>query len=62
MPDLPQPVSVTDEYLAAIHGALVEIRDRLPEAKQHPKPGQTRVSEPAKKATRAPRKKTSISE
>lgn len=46
---LPRPVSVTDEYLAAIHGVLGEIRDRLPAPKQEPKPGEAKVSEPAKK-------------
>ncbi|MFV2172335.1 hypothetical protein ACFHW2_11865 [Actinomadura sp. LOL_016] len=30
MASLPQPVTVTDHYLAAIHGVLGEIRDRLP--------------------------------
>lgn len=48
---LPRPVSVTDEYLAAIHDVLGEIRDRLPEAKKEPA-GQTKVSEPAKKPAR----------
>lgn len=59
MPELPQPVSITDEYLAAIHGVLGEIRDRLPKPKQEPKAGTTRVSEPAKApAKRAARKIT----
>jgi hypothetical protein len=49
MVGLPSPVSVTDEYLRAIHGVLGEIRDRLPAPKQEPAPGPTRVSEPAKR-------------
>lgn len=28
---VPQPITVTDEYLAAIHDLLGDIRDRLPE-------------------------------
>lgn len=46
---LPQPVSVTDEYLAAIHDLLGEIRDRLPAPKNETKPGPTKISEPAMK-------------
>jgi len=51
---LPQPVSVTDEYLAEIHGLLGEIRDRLPAPKPEAKPGPTKVAEPANR----PAKKT----
>lgn len=48
---LPAPVSVTDEYLAAVHDVLGQIRDRLPAPKEEPKPGATKVSEPAAKRT-----------
>jgi len=51
---LPRPVSVTDEYLAAVLDALGEIRDRLPAPKPEAKPGPTKVAEPANR----PAKKT----
>ncbi len=52
MAALPSPVTVADEYLAALHGVLTEIRDRLPEPKPAPQPpnGAVAVSEPAKRA------------
>jgi len=49
---LPQPISVTDEYLAEIHGLLGEIRDRLPAPQPEAKAGPTKVAEPAKPAKR----------
>jgi hypothetical protein len=50
MAALHAPVTVTDEYLAAIHGVLTEIRDRLPESPPQPAAGTVTVSEPAKPA------------
>lgn len=45
---LPQPVTVTDHYLAAIHDRLGEIRDRLPApANQQPEGGPVELREPA---------------
>lgn len=54
MPNLPSPVSVTDEYLAAVLGVLGEIRDRLPAPKPEPAAGTTKVSEPAKRTPSRP--------
>lgn len=56
MTALPSPVTVTDEYLAALHGVLTEIRDRLPEPKPAPEraDGAVAVAEPVR---RAPAKK-----
>lgn len=59
MGDLPSPVSVTDEYLAAIHGVLGEIRGRLPAPKDDPKPGRAKVSEPGKAPAKRAARKTS---
>lgn len=58
-PSLPSPITVTDDYLQAIHGLLGEIRDRLPAAEDsEPKPGPTKVSEPgAPPAKAAPAKR-----
>jgi hypothetical protein len=47
MPDLPAPITVTDQLLVALHDVLGEIRDRLPEPAQSTKQGRTTVSEPA---------------
>lgn len=49
---LPGPITVTDEYLRAIHGVLGEIRDRLPAAQPQPTSGPMKVAEPAKPAPR----------
>lgn len=40
MADLPTPVTTNDELLAAIHGVLTQIRDRLPEPARPAEPGQ----------------------
>lgn len=50
MSDLPRPVTAVDEYLAAIHGVLVDICDRLSAAPQEfhvVPPGQVELREPA---------------
>lgn len=49
MPDMPAPITVTDEYLRAIHGVLGEIRDRLPAEQPQPTSGPTKVAEPSKR-------------
>ena len=59
---LPRPVSVTDEYLAAVLDALGEIRDRLPAPKAEPQPGPVKVSEPARSTGKTARGGRAVSE
>ncbi|NEA22578.1 hypothetical protein [Actinomadura bangladeshensis] len=54
MSALPQPVTVADHYLAAIHDRLGEIRDRLPALAGQPAEGEpVELREPAPPAAPA---------